>query len=82
LLLWGREDQVTPLHFGERLERNLGNATLVVLPQCGHMPMIEARGKTIDALRTFLLSEVANKSAVPALPEAPATAAPTETSAR
>ncbi|HPH65316.1 MAG TPA: alpha/beta hydrolase [Kofleriaceae bacterium] len=54
LLLWGDDDQVTPVRFGERLLRQLENATLVVLPQCGHMPMLEARQLTINALRKFL----------------------------
>ncbi len=54
LVLWGQEDQVTPLRFGQRLVRQLDDATLVVLPLCGHMPMIEARQNTIAALRTFL----------------------------
>ena len=54
LVLWGQEDQVTPLRFGQRLVRQLDDATLVVLPLCGHMPMIEARQNTISALRRFL----------------------------
>ncbi len=54
LVLWGQEDQVTPLRFGQRLVRQLDDAKLVVLPLCGHMPMIEARQNTITALRTFL----------------------------
>src|SRR6185437_2781719 len=43
LLLWGREDQVTPLKFGERLSRELPNARMIVYPRCGHFPMLEAR---------------------------------------
>ena len=44
LLLWGREDQVTLLTYGERLSRELPHAHLVVYPRCGHFPMIEADG--------------------------------------
>lgn len=54
LLLWGREDQVTRLTFGERLERDLPNAHLVVYAQCGHFPMIEAAGPSTDELERFL----------------------------
>ena len=43
ILLWGREDQVTTLRFGERLSKELPDAKLVVYPQCGHFPMIEAK---------------------------------------
>jgi pimeloyl-ACP methyl ester carboxylesterase len=54
LVLWGDDDQVTPLHAGERLSRDLPDARLVVVPACGHMPMVEARGALIRALREFL----------------------------
>ena len=42
LLIWGRDDVVTPLEYGERLLRDLPDARLEVYPQCGHFPMIEA----------------------------------------
>ena len=41
LLLWGREDRVTPLRFGERLLSELPDARLEVFPRCGHLPMVE-----------------------------------------
>ena len=54
LLLWGRDDLVTPLRYGERLVKDLPNATLVTYPQCGHFPMIEAAGTSTDDLVSFL----------------------------
>lgn len=54
LLLWGREDIVTPLSVGERLSRELPNARLVVYPRCGHFPMIEAIAASNQELLTFL----------------------------
>jgi pimeloyl-ACP methyl ester carboxylesterase len=57
LLLWGREDRVARLGFGERLARELPHAHLVVLPRCGHIPMIECRGETGAALGSFLAGE-------------------------
>jgi pimeloyl-ACP methyl ester carboxylesterase len=54
LLLWGREDEVTLLTFGDRLARDLPHARLVVYPHCGHMPMIEAAGASTDELEKFL----------------------------
>lgn len=53
LLLWGREDVVTPLGVGERLLRQLPNARLVSYPRCGHFPMLEARESTRE-LVSFL----------------------------
>src|SRR6185437_12057207 len=57
LLLWGREDVVTTLKFGERLSRDLPHARLVVYPQCGHFPMIEARRQSTDELVKFLAED-------------------------
>ena len=54
LLLWGREDEVTLLTYGERLARDLPHTKLVVYPHCGHFPMIEANGPSTDELRRFL----------------------------
>jgi pimeloyl-ACP methyl ester carboxylesterase len=54
LIMWGREDRVTPLDYGERLQNRLPNARLVVYPQCGHLPMIEAAGATTSELLRFL----------------------------
>jgi pimeloyl-ACP methyl ester carboxylesterase len=54
LILWGREDKVARLRFGERLARELPRARLVVLPRCGHIPMWECTGETAQALLEFL----------------------------
>lgn len=54
LLLWGREDRVTPLPVGERLSRDLPGARLVVYPRCGHFPMIEHAAQSTAELARFL----------------------------
>lgn len=54
LLLWGREDLVTPVSIGERLVRALPNAKLNVYPRCGHFPMIEAASESTRDLQAFL----------------------------
>lgn len=54
LLLWGREDEVTLMTYGERLARDLPHAHLLVYPHCGHFPMIEAAGTSTDDLVKFL----------------------------
>ena len=54
LLMWGREDLVTPIRYGERLVRDLPNAKLVVYPRCGHFPMIEALNASNRELVQFL----------------------------
>jgi pimeloyl-ACP methyl ester carboxylesterase len=54
LLLWGREDRVTPPAVGERLLRDLPNARLRIYPRCGHFPMIEAERESTRDLAEFL----------------------------
>jgi pimeloyl-ACP methyl ester carboxylesterase len=54
LLLWGRDDQIARLHFGERLRADLPNATLNVYPRCGHIAMLEAAESTTRDLVKFL----------------------------
>jgi pimeloyl-ACP methyl ester carboxylesterase len=41
LLVWGREDGLTPLSDGERFNKDISGSRLVVFDQCGHMPNIE-----------------------------------------
>jgi pimeloyl-ACP methyl ester carboxylesterase len=58
LLLWGREDTVTPLQpYGERLARDLKDSRLVVYPRCGHFPMMEAAAQSNAELAEFLEPE-------------------------
>jgi pimeloyl-ACP methyl ester carboxylesterase len=57
LLLWGREDVVTTLAFGERLSRDLPKARLVVYPRCGHFPMLEAKSQSNAEVLGFLDAE-------------------------
>ena len=58
LLLWGREDRVTRLGHGERLQTMLPNAELAVFAQCGHFPMIEALHASNRRLAEFLRADV------------------------
>lgn len=57
LLLWGREDAVSPLSIGERLSRDLPHAHLVAFPQCGHFPMLEATKVSNEELARFIAAE-------------------------
>jgi pimeloyl-ACP methyl ester carboxylesterase len=54
LLVWGREDRVSPPPFGERLASELPHARLVVLERCGHNVMIERAGTYAQLIEEFL----------------------------
>ena len=56
LLLWGREDRVTPVAVGERLLHDLKQARLVVFPRCGPLPMVEAARPSNAEVVRFLAS--------------------------
>jgi pimeloyl-ACP methyl ester carboxylesterase len=41
LLVWGREDRITPPEVAEQFHALIPDSRLVFLPQCGHTPMLE-----------------------------------------
>ena len=41
LLVWGKDDRVTPPEVAERFHRLIPGSTLVFLPSCGHAAMLE-----------------------------------------
>ena len=41
LLIWGREDQVTPAFVGEKFHELIDTSRLIFLENCGHAPMME-----------------------------------------
>ncbi len=71
LLLWGREDRVTSLRYGERLESELPDAHLVVYPRCGHFPMIEAKAASTRDVVDFLAADLPARTAAASPPPAP-----------
>ena len=41
LLIWGKEDSITPPFVGEKFEELISNSTLKFVEECGHAPMME-----------------------------------------
>ncbi len=54
LILWGTEDQVTPIRTGVLLEGVLKNARLVKIPQAAHLPMFEQADRFNREVSHFL----------------------------
>ena len=54
LVIWGDEDEVTPLEVGKKFERDIPGAQLVILARCGHFPMAEEPLATRLAIVAFL----------------------------
>jgi len=45
LLVWGREDAITPLECGEIYQRAIRRSRLAVIEHCGHIPEMEKPGE-------------------------------------
>jgi 2-hydroxy-6-oxonona-2,4-dienedioate hydrolase len=54
LLVWGREDRITPPEVGERFRAGIRDAQLRYLARCGHAPMLERPGDFAAALAEWL----------------------------
>jgi pimeloyl-ACP methyl ester carboxylesterase len=54
LILWGRNDRITPLAMGERLAREIPGARLAVIDDCGHNPHEERPAETWRVIARFL----------------------------
>lgn len=54
LVVWGREDRRSALRNGERITAALPRARLVVIPDCGHVPMEEKPQELLAAMLPFL----------------------------
>jgi pimeloyl-ACP methyl ester carboxylesterase len=50
----GEEDELTPLRYAQYLNDHILGSELVVIPEAGHMVMLEKPKMTAEALREFL----------------------------
>lgn len=55
LLIWGRNDDATPLSDGERMEKEMQNAGLAVIDNGGHFVFIEQQYLFLRILDSFLI---------------------------
>ena len=61
LLIWGREDNVTPAFVGKKFSELIEGSKLVFVEKCGHAPMMEKPDIFNEILEEFLLG-VASKN--------------------
>jgi pimeloyl-ACP methyl ester carboxylesterase len=54
LILWGKEDQWIPLEIGHRFRADMLNATLSIIPECGHIPQEEKPEVTAQLILDFM----------------------------
>lgn len=54
LLIWGKEDNVTPAFVGEKFHELIEGSKLVFVEKCGHAPMMEKPDEFNEILASFL----------------------------
>lgn len=54
LLVWGKQDIITPPFVAEEFQKLLPNATMVILDKAGHAPMMEQPTLFIENMESFL----------------------------
>ena len=54
LLVWGREDKVTPLFVGEKFHELITSSELSIIEKCGHAPMMEHPNEFNKIYESFL----------------------------
>jgi len=53
LLLWGANDKLVPPAYGRAYQKHIPQATLELIPGCGHMPMFECEKEFVDRINKF-----------------------------
>lgn len=54
LIIWGRDDKLTPLSLGERFQSEISNSQLTTIDRCAHAPYIEQIEQFNQAVIRFL----------------------------
>ena len=54
LLVWGKDDQITPSFVGEKFNELIENSRLIFIDECGHAPMMEHPEVFNTHLESFL----------------------------
>ena len=57
LLIWGKEDKITPPFVGEEFHKLIQNSELLWMEDCGHAPMME-KPKEFNLLLANFLSKI------------------------
>jgi pimeloyl-ACP methyl ester carboxylesterase len=52
--VWGRQDGLTPLAWGERFKKEIAGSELVIFDKCGHVPQLEKAAEFNAAVMKFL----------------------------
>ena len=54
LIVWGKQDIMTPPSIAEEMRREMPHSVLVVLDDCGHLAPIECHDRVLAEIERFL----------------------------
>jgi pimeloyl-ACP methyl ester carboxylesterase len=54
LVIWGRQDQLVPNSYSGRFAELISDSTVVLIEDCGHLPLTEQPARTSAAITEFL----------------------------
>jgi len=57
LMVWGKQDVLTPLSVGEAMRREMPQSVLAVLDGCGHIAPIECHDRVLQEMQRFLAAD-------------------------
>ena len=57
LIVWGESDRLVPPSYAEDFRSRIRDAQVVILPECGHMPMFEKRDDFVALVTEFLTKQ-------------------------
>jgi pimeloyl-ACP methyl ester carboxylesterase len=55
LLLWGEHDRLVPPAYGKAYQQHIPGSELVLIKDCGHLPMFEKEAEFVDIITSFCL---------------------------
>jgi pimeloyl-ACP methyl ester carboxylesterase len=61
LLIWGEQDNDTPLRLGKHLHDSMPDARLIIFRRCGHLPQEEYPQEFAELVKGFVNKEVMSK---------------------
>jgi pimeloyl-ACP methyl ester carboxylesterase len=54
LLVWGKDDRITPVEVAERFHASMPDSELVYITNCGHVPMLERPDAFIEVVGAWV----------------------------
>jgi pimeloyl-ACP methyl ester carboxylesterase len=54
LIVWGADDALAPVVYAEEFHKRIAGSQVQIIPDCGHIPQVEALDAALDVVRRFL----------------------------